>query len=209
MWDRVKKVVKDRKNSDLSFQCQTGVCKTPGSTCLFSQLHQPICGCVRAREVFGEAFAVISGSWRCTNKSRTPLTSSENILGGKTCLKIQLLDNSIHSFNYSKHAQNKLLWVMTCTIKHSVDSSVVERLMITMQNNLLTRGGPESAATVQQFHKAAEALPHSRKLRRWTTTFSDAKKKPKKKHCWIKQSVNTKTSSHQTTEGRNKTATPW
>lgn len=83
MWDRVKKVVKDRKNSDLSFQCQTGVCKTPGSTCLFSQLHQPIRGCVRAREVFSEAFAVISGSWRCTNKSQTPLTSSENILGGK------------------------------------------------------------------------------------------------------------------------------
>lgn len=99
---------------------------------------------------------------------------------GKTCLKIQLLDNSIHSFNYSKRAQNKLLWVMTSTIKHSVDSSVVERLMITTQNNLLTRGRPESAATVQQFHKAAEPLPHSRKLHLWTTTFSDAKKKTKK-----------------------------
>lgn len=84
--------------------------------------------------------------WRCTNKAQTSLTSSENSLNGKTCLEILLCDNFIHSIKYSKHAQNKLLWVMTCTVKHSVCSSVVERLMITTPNNLLTCGRPESQA---------------------------------------------------------------
>lgn len=107
MRDRVKKVVKDGKSRDLSFQCQTGVGQTPGSTCLFSQHHQPVRGCASTHEVASEA-------------------------------------------------RNKLLWVMTCTVKHSVCSSVVEGLMITMQNNLLTGGRPESAAAVTQFPKAAE-----------------------------------------------------
>lgn len=72
---------------------------------------------------------------------------SENILNGKTCQEIHLLHNFTHSFNHSKHAQNKLLWVMTCIVKHSVYSSVVERLMITIRNNLLTRGRSENAAS--------------------------------------------------------------
>lgn len=48
---------------------------------------------------------------------------------------------------------------MTFTVKPSVYSSVVERLMITTQNHLLTRGSPESAATVEQFHEAAGRSP--------------------------------------------------
>lgn len=181
--------------------------KTPGSTCLFSQHHQSICGCVSAREVFSVQPSLCCRQWelwRGTNKSQKSLTSSEYMLNGKMCLKIQRLDKFIHSFNDSKHAQNKLLWVMMCTVKHSVYSSVVERLMITKQNNLLTRGRPESAATVKQFYEAAEPLPRSKKipdLSLNTNIFWC-----KTNGCWIKQSVNTKTSSQQTTEGCNKTA---
>lgn len=43
---------------------------------------------------------------------------------------------------------------MTCAAKRSVYSSVVERLMITMQDNLLTRARPESAETGLHTHKA-------------------------------------------------------
>lgn len=148
------------KNSYLSFQChQLASAKAPGSTCPFSQHRQPICGCARAHEVFTEALAVISGS--CGGAQTRPRRlgrSSENSRNGKTCLEILLRDNFIRSIKYSKHARNKLLWVMTCTVKRSVCSSVVGRLMITTPNNLLACGRPESQAVSSSCRTSANSM---------------------------------------------------
>lgn len=119
--------------------------KTLEPTRLFSQRHQAICGCVRVPEVVGDASAVDSGSCgmhkHVTGDLRRPLTT--RTFNGKHALKSNFSETSC----IPSIAPTKPSWAVTCAVKRSVCSSVVERLMITTENHLLTRGRPESAAT--------------------------------------------------------------
>lgn len=98
--------------------------------------------------------------WERPRWSGTPLLSTAGAAGctDKSLETSDVLWQQDHSmenmpWNFSETsyipsiAQNKPSWAVTCAVKRSVCSSVVERLMITTENNLLTHNRPESAAT--------------------------------------------------------------
>lgn len=143
------------------FNARAMSAKTLEPTRLFSQRHQPICGCVRVPEVVGDAPSVNSGSCgmhkHVTGDLRRPLTT--RTFNGQHAWKSNFSETS----DIPSVAPNKPSWAVTCAVKRSVCSIVVEKLMITTGNNVLTRARPECSNRLSP--SALIKLQHPRLLR--------------------------------------------